>query len=160
MSAMDVDTEALRLRDAALQTLVDRLLATFDVGRCTLRLEHPHELFPVAIEARDAGVGSLIGDRTVDLRGQPVVEALSSGAGQVVQDDSAAASDDPAFQRMLVAYGGLAAQIVTAVRPGGRLRGIISLHELRGPRSWSAEEVDLAARAAVLAGAILEAPAR
>ena len=157
---MDVATETLRLRAAALQGLVGHLREAFDVGRCTLRLEHPDELFPVVHEACDAGVGSLIGDRTVDLRGQPVVEALTSGTGQVVQDDSAAASDDPAFQRMLVAYGGMAAQIVTAVRPDGELRGIISLHDLRAPRAWTAEEAEVARRAAVLAGAILQAPQR
>jgi GAF domain-containing protein len=160
MTAMDSVGEVLQLRDAALQTVIDELRASYDVGRCTLRLEHPDELFPVVVESRASGVGSLIGDRTVDLRGQPVVEALASGAGQVVQDDSAAASDDPAFQRMLVAYGGLAAQIVTAVRPGGRLRGIISLHELRGPREWTAPEIALAVRAAGLVGAIIEASDR
>ena len=55
--------------------------------------------------------------------------------------------------------GGMAAQIVTAVRPGGRLRGIISLHDLRAPRRWTAEETELARRAAALTAAILEAPA-
>lgn len=152
---MEIEAQLGALRAAALQAVVDGLRATFDVGRCTLRLEATGDGFGVAHEARVDGARSLIGDREVSLRGQPVVEALLSGEPQVVQDDSRTASDDPAFQRMLVSYGGLAAQIVTAVRVEGALRGIISLHELRRPRAWTPDERDLAARAAGLVGAIL-----
>jgi GAF domain-containing protein len=72
-----------------------------------------------------------------------VVEAILSGTEQVVQPDCAAASDDPAFQAMLVHYGDLAAQIVTPVKNGDELLGIISLHHLGGPREWSERELAL-----------------
>src|SRR4051794_19938080 len=125
------------------------------VGRCTLRLDIPDAVFPVVHEALAPGVGSLIGETSVVLKGQPVVEAMLSGVPQVVQDDCATASDDPAFQRMLGIYGGMAAQIVTAVRVDGELRGIVSLHELGGPRRWTDAETALAARGAGLVGAVL-----
>ncbi len=152
---MEADAALTEIRIALLQCLVSELRRSFVVGRCTLRLAAPDALFPVACEAREPGVGSLIGDTSVDLRGQPVVEELGSGAPQVVQDDCRTASSDAAFQHMLSAYGGLGAQIVTAVRVDGELRGIISLHHLGEPRTWTEDEQALAARAAALAGALL-----
>ena len=74
---------------------------------------------------------------------------------QVVQDDCAAAFDDPAFQAMLSVYGGLAAQIVTPVLREGRLEAILSLHQLGAPRRWTADEVATAARAAERVGELL-----
>lgn len=132
------------LRGAAFNALVEALRTTVAVERCTLRLDVAGEYFPVVHESRADGTGTLIGDRTVSLQGQPVVEAILAGAEQVVQPDCAAASDDPAFQAMLVHYGGLGAQIVTPARDGDVLLGIISLHHLAGPREWSARELAVA----------------
>jgi GAF domain-containing protein len=67
---------------------------------------------------------------------------------QVVQDDSRSAYPDEAFQHMLVAYGGLAAQIVTPVARNGRVEAILSLHQLGQPRAWTAEEIDACTEAA------------
>ncbi len=86
-------------------------------------------------------------ERTVDLRTQPVVLELQQGR-QVVQDDCRTAYDDPAFQAMLDAYGGLAAQIVTPVLDGDRLKAVVSLHQLGRPRTWTAEEIAAATEAA------------
>jgi hypothetical protein len=84
-----------------------------------------------------------------------VVEALLSGVDQVVQEDCATASDDPAFHRMRAAYGGLSAQIVTAVRDRDRLAGIVSVHVLGGTRRWTPLERGLARRAAHDIGRLL-----
>ena len=59
-----------------------------------------------------------------------------------MQDDCASAYDDPAFHRMRATYGGLAAQIVTPVLVGGRVAGIVSVHDLRSARHWTAAEVE------------------
>jgi GAF domain-containing protein len=131
----------LLLRAAAFDAIVAALREEVDVDRCTLRLDVAGEYFPVVHEARTPGTGTLIGDRKVSLQGQPVVETILAGAEQVVQPDCAAASDDPAFQAMLVHYGGLAAQIVTPVRDGPALLGVISLHHLGRPREWSEHEL-------------------
>lgn len=131
------------LRAAALDALVAGLRDQVDVDRCTLRLEVAGEYFPVVHEALTPGTGSLIGDRKVSLQGQPVVEAILAGAEQVVQPDCAVASEDPAFQAMLGHYGGLGAQIVTPVKNGDALLGIISLHHLGSPREWSERELAL-----------------
>src|SRR5436305_135432 len=106
------------LRAAALEAIVGSLREAVRVDRCTLRLEAPGDYFPVLHESRTPHAGTLIGDRKVPLQGQPVVEAILAGADQVVQPDTATASEDPAFQAMLIHYGGLGAQIVTPVREG------------------------------------------
>lgn len=143
------------LQDRALDAVVEELRLMFDIGRCTLRRERSEETFPVVHEALAAGVGSLIGDTKVDLRGQPVVRVLTESGSQVVQDDCRTAFADDAFQHMLDAYGGLGAQIVTPVHIDGDLRAIVSLHHLDGPRSWTAGEAELARDAAGLVGRII-----
>ena len=142
---LKVTSEAYeQLRAAALEAIISSVRAQVGVDRCTLRLEVPGEYFPVVHESRTPDARTLIGDREVPLQGQPVVETILSGVDQVVQPDTATASEDPAFRTMLRHYGGLGAQIVTPVRDHGRLLGIISLHHLGGPREWSKAEKDAA----------------
>lgn len=134
--------------------VVAALLAETAASRVTLRRDVPGEAaFPVVEEALAPGVGSLRGETSVHLPTQPVVLEVQAGR-QVVQDDCAHAYDDPAFQAMLGAYGGLAAQIVTPVTVEGRLVGILSVHQLGAPRVWSPDEIAAASRAAERLGAL------
>jgi GAF domain-containing protein len=137
------------------QEVVDDLLAATSASRCTLRRDVPGDFFPVTHEALAAGAPSIRNERTTDLRKAPAVRQLLETREQVVQDDCASAFDDPAFQRMLEAYGGLGAQVVTPVFVDGRLAAIVSLHQLGAPRRWSDEEVGLAREAAERVRALL-----
>jgi GAF domain-containing protein len=141
----------------SLQAVVEELLAATGASRCTLRQESDRDFFPVTNEALAPGAPSIRDERTTDLRNQPVVRELLETGEQVVQDDCARAFDDPGFQRMLAAYGGLAAQIVTPVFLDGRLAAIVSLHQLGEPRTWSEEERALARAAAERTRALLAA---
>ena len=133
---------------SALADVLRDLLETTRASRVTLRRDLPGaQRFPVVEEVLAPGVGSIRDETTVHLPSQPVVLEVQRGV-QVVQDDSARAFDDPAFLRMLEAYGGLAAQIVTPVMRAGRLEAILSLHQLGDPRAWTPEEVAAASRAA------------
>jgi GAF domain-containing protein len=135
--------------------ILEALLTATGASRVTLRQDLPGDYaFPVTHEALGDGVGSLRGERTVDLRKQPVILELQTGR-QVVQDDCRTAYDDPAFQKMLDAYGGLAAQIVTPVLDGDRLKAVVSLHQLGQPRVWTAEEIGAATEAAGRVGGLL-----
>jgi GAF domain-containing protein len=134
-----------------------RLLAESGASRVTLRRDVPgNRFFPVTDEALAPGVPSLRGEDSVDLRTQPVVHELRATGRQVVQDDCRAVVAEPEFERMLEVFGGLAAQIVTPVIAGGRLAGILSLHQLGRPRSWTEHEIALAAGAARDVAALLE----
>lgn len=133
---------------ASVSDVLAELLEATGASRVTLRRDVPGEQpFPVVEEALAPGVGSLRDERSVHLPTQPVVLEVQRGR-QVVQDDCAAAYDDPAFQAMLETYGGLAAQIVTPVLRDGRLEGILSLHQLGTPRRWTDEEVAATSRTA------------
>ena len=138
-----------------IEPILEELLAGTGASRVTLRQDVPGDYaFPVTHEALAPGVPSLREERTVELRTQPVVLELRQGR-QVVQDDCRRAFDDPAYQRMLETYGGLAAQIVTPVFRAGRLAAIVSLHQLGSPRRWTAEEIAAATRAAAKVGSLL-----
>lgn len=140
---------------AAVDEVLRDLLDSTRASRVTLRRDVPGETpFPVVAEALAPGVGSLRGERSVHLPSQPVVLEVQRGR-QVVQDDCATASDDPAFQRMLETYGGLAAQIVTPVLRHGTLEAILSLHQLGTPRRWTGDEIATATRAAARVGELL-----
>ena len=126
---------------STLAAVVERLRARTKASRVTLRQDLPGEhAFPVTHEALAHGVVSLMDERTVDLRTQPVVAELARGH-QVVQDDCRTAYDDAAFHRMRQAYGGLAAQIVTPVMRNEQLVAIVSVHQLGAPRTWTREEI-------------------
>ena len=81
------------LQAGALEAIVERLRLMFDIGRCTLRLDRPGERFPVVFESLGPEVGSLIGEATIDLRGQPVVTQITEEGTQVVQHDCRTAFD-------------------------------------------------------------------
>jgi GAF domain-containing protein len=117
--------------------VLETLRRNVRASRVTLR---QGEGFPVVAEAVAPGVASLRGERTVDLRTQPVALEVAAGR-QVVQDDSRSAYADPQYQRMLDAYGGIAAQIVTPVVRGGDVVAILSVHQLGEPRAWTEDEV-------------------
>jgi GAF domain-containing protein len=139
----------------ALDELLAELLVETRASRVTLRhnLSGPYA-FPVTHEALAPSTPSLREEHTVDLRAQPVVQELLAGR-QVVQDDCRTAYRDAAFQGMLDAYGGLAAQIVTPIFFDGRLEAILSLHQLKTPRRWTTEEIAAATRTAALVAELL-----
>jgi GAF domain-containing protein len=140
---------------AEIEDVLQALLNRTGASRVTLREDVPGDYaFPVTHEALAPGVGSLLGERTVDLRSQPVALEVAAGR-QVVQDDCAQAFDDPAFHRMRETYGGLAAQIVTPVLSDGRVAGIISLHQLGSPRRWTKEEIEACRAAATRVAELL-----
>ena len=133
---------------STLALVLEELLPTTRASRVTLRrdVDGPSP-FPVVEEVLAPGVGSLRNERTVHLPTQPVVREMERGR-QVVQDDCASSYDDPAFQAMLVTYGGLRAQIVTPIQVDGRLEAILSLHQLGASRRWTDDEIAAASAAA------------
>ena len=62
---------------------------------------------------------------------------------------------DVLARRDPVLYGGLAAQIVTPVVIGDRVAGIVSVHQLDGPRAWTAAEVEACTATAAEVGELL-----
>jgi GAF domain-containing protein len=149
------------LRAAATQAILDRVRIGLDVQRCTFRQPVQEAYaFPVTFESRAEGMRSLLGDFTIVQTGQPVIVKLLAERKQVVQEDCRIASTDPLFHKMLAHYGGMRAQVVTPFIVGDQLKGVLSVHELRDTRAWTAAEKALAAEAAALIGALFETEGR
>ena len=135
---------ALAADRVLLLVLLEDLLRATGASRVTLR---QGEDFPVVHEALAPGTTSIREEQTVDLRTQPVALEVAAGR-QVVQDDSRSAYDDPQFQHMLRAYGGVAAQIVTPVVRDGQVVAILSVHRLGVPYEWTEREIETCSEAA------------
>jgi GAF domain-containing protein len=125
---------------AQVEQLLERVRAELGVQRATIRLDVPGEVFPVRYEVLADGAAS-IRDAAVDMTRQPVPRVLAEHGGQVVQEDAAAAfPDDAAFHDMRERFGGMRAQIVTGCYRDGELVALLSVHDLRAPRSFGEEE--------------------
>jgi GAF domain-containing protein len=147
------------LRDAAVQAILDRLRPAMKAQRCTFRQDVvPGYAFAVAFESRDQEVRSLYGDFTIVQSGQPVIEKMLEERKQVVQGDCSIASDDPVFHVMLKHYGGMRSQIVTPLIEDNKFLGALSVHDLRGTRTWTSDEMKLAHDATYLIAALFRLP--
>jgi maleate isomerase len=137
---------------AALQGIVDELLAATGASRATLRLDSPPEYFPVVAEACAPGVRSLRGDTSVDLRNAPTFTAIRDELRIILQDDCLN-SVPPTPPEVIDLYG-VRAQMLAPVPAGGRLLGTMSVHEASGPRHWS--EADRQALESAVAAVLRE----
>ncbi|RYF35520.1 MAG: GAF domain-containing protein [Comamonadaceae bacterium] len=143
------------LRNAAIESILDQLRTQMDVQRCTFRQDVSTEVvFPVTHESRSPGTRSLVGDLTIVLNGQPVVEQMTRLRAQVVQNDTSIASDEPQFHRMLRHYGNMRSQIVTPLFDDTRLVGAVSVHDLCRTREWTSDEKAFAQEASRLLGLV------
>lgn len=118
--------------------IVRGLLARIKGGRVTLRLRDADGDFPVVAEACAPGVWSIRGDSSVDVNSASTVDHLRLHHGVLVQEDLATAS--PAPPRELIDVYGARAQMLGAVVSHGELVGIISVHQIAGPRRWRSHE--------------------
>jgi len=124
----------------SVQEILEELHSMTHASRVTLRRRHAGGFFGVTHEVLGPAVPSVRDERTVDLRTNAVAQRASGGE-QIVQHDCEAVSDDPEFRHMLAAYGGLSAQVVTPVRLGDTVEGLISVHQLRKARRWTPDEL-------------------
>ncbi|MEA2330125.1 MAG: hypothetical protein QOH58_263 [Thermoleophilaceae bacterium] len=123
---------------AALQGIVERLLADTGASRTTLRVDSPTEFFPVVAEACAPGVRSIRGDTSVDLKTAPTFMAIQDEQRIIVQDDCLH-SEPPTPQEVIDAYG-VRAQMLAPVALEGLLLGTMSVHQAGAPRRWSAAD--------------------
>ncbi len=119
------------------------------VQRATLRLPSTESVFPIAYEHCEPGTHSIRDTPRLDMSKQPVVLAMQAGASQVVEDDCNVTTDDPGYHEMREMFGGMQAQIVTANRDAdGDIVGLLSVHDLTAPRTWTEAEATRARAAA------------
>ena len=127
------------------EEIVEALLLAAGASRTTVRLDTPGAFFPVVAEARAPGIGSIAGDTSIDLRASPTFEFLDREQRLLIQSDLL--DSDVAPPPELIAQYGARAQMLAPVVSDGRLVGIISVHYVPGPRTWTAEDIAALERA-------------
>ena len=124
----------------AFQALTRELLERTGASRTTLRLDDtPGVEFPVKAEALTPGVNSIAGDNTIPIRASATFKWINRERRILVQEDLLTADPAPAAD-LMERYGGRA-QMLAPVEVGGELVGLVSVHYVPGPRSWTDEEI-------------------
>ena len=147
--------DRLAVPEPQLESAIGELRTETSSERCTLRLNVASDYaFPVICEALAPGVASLRDFRTLPQLDGPTFRRIRREKSMVVQNDcraAAAGADaefaEPYFRRLIELYGGMSAFIAAPVWIGKRLEGVISVHALGAPRTWSAADIQATANA-------------
>jgi len=119
------------------QAQLERLLAVTRASRTTLRVQADDGMYPVVGEARGEGINTLVGSE-IDIRSAATFHALDRDRELLVQDDLSRADPPPPAE--LIELYGARAQMLAPLERDGRLVGVISVHESKGPRAWTDDD--------------------
>ncbi len=117
------------------------LLQTIGASRTTLRLDDARYGFhidDVVAEALAPGENSLRGQTSINQRAAATAQWVEKNRRLLVQGDLS--SGEPRAPEALIKLYGVRAQMLAPVEREGRLDGWISVHEARGPRSWTEQD--------------------
>jgi maleate isomerase len=126
---------------ACFDAILSELLTTIGASRTTLRLDDARYGFhidDVGAEALAPGENSLRGQTSINQRAAATAQWVEKNRRLLVQSDLS--SGEPRAPDALIRLYGVRAQMLAPVERGGRLDGWISVHEARGPRSWTEQE--------------------
>jgi gluconolactonase len=139
---------------ADLQSLADEARERLDAGRVTIRVDdEPGREFPVKAESLAHGLQPIAADRLTGIRASETFRWVDRERRPLVQDDIAASPVAPA--PALVERYGARAQMLAPIVRGGETVGLLSVHEGRGTRAWTDDEVAAVAAAAARVTALL-----
>jgi GAF domain-containing protein len=132
-----------------LEDAISDLRSRTSSERCTLRLNVAGDYaFPVVCEALAPGVASLRDFRELPQLDGPTFRRIRREKSMVVQNDcraAAAGADEefaePYFLQLIELYGGMSAFIAAPVWIGEQLEGVISVHALGAPRTWTPADI-------------------
>jgi GAF domain-containing protein len=128
------------------QRTAEELLFASGGSRVTIRLDLPNDSFPVVAEAVTHGARHVKGRSVMrDLRRAATVQHLERTQEILVQNDLQNA-DPPVPAAAIELYQARAQMLAPLIRDG-KLTGIISIHEIRGPVDWSEEQIEALRRA-------------
>jgi len=123
------------------QKIAAELLFASGGSRVTIRLDLPNDNFPVVAEAVTHGARHIKGDTAIgDLRRVATVKHLERTHEILVQNDLDNA--DPPVPRELIELYQARAQMLAPLVRDGKLAGIISVHDIRGPLEWNQQQIE------------------
>jgi maleate isomerase len=142
---------------ARLDELLERLLATVQASRTTVRLDVPAwgvSVNDVIAEARAPGVRSIRGDTSLDQRALATVKFLDERREPLVQPDFASTEHAPPPE--LISVYDVKAQMLAPLVDRDELVGWVSVHYNPSVREWTAAEVAALTAAATEAHDVIE----
>jgi maleate isomerase len=139
-----------------LQAIADKLQVATGAGRTTIRLDVQGDFFPVAAETLTPGARSFRDYSMAWVKDSPtpIYDVVSRERKMLVQIDCT--TDERPPPNEIVDDYGVRAQMLAPVVRGDRLVGIVAVHELRGPRHWTAEDIAALELAVKQVGQLLE----
>ena len=118
--------------------LAKGLLDATSAGRTTIRVIDSDGGFPVVAEATARGVRPIRDTTDIDLHKAETVVHIKRTHEPLLQEDLEHAI--PQVPRQLIELYGVKAQMLGPVVVSGTLVGIVSVHDVAGPREWSTED--------------------
>lgn len=142
--------------EAVLHEILGELISDVGASRCTVRLDLPERGLAVnapAAEAVATGVSSVASDTDLDQWSLATVQWLELHKRILLQDDLS--STELQVPAVLTDTWGVKAQMLGPIVRADRLVGWISVHQVGGPRHWSAEDEAALSRAVDRVGEVL-----
>lgn len=130
--------------ESVIEPILEDLRRETDVFRTVLRLESPHETFPVLAEALGPGAETTRGPLPYDLLQVDTVKFLVDTRQILVQNDC---YGEPKPPPSLMEEEGVGAQILAPLQREGRIIGILAAHHAGESRNWTVQDVVYIVRA-------------
>ena len=135
----------------AFRGIVDRLRRDTGASRTTIRVDCAPldlEMETVAVESLDHGAKAIEGKRTPGMRDSAAPSWLRRNRRTFVMEDCLNPwAPEVAPEDYVIDLYGIRSEMVAGIFRGDDMIGIVSVHYVKGPRSWSDGEVAMIERA-------------
>jgi maleate isomerase len=129
---------------ARFEAVLQALLGAASASRTTLRIDLPrfglHVNAPAA-EALAPGVHSIKDRTSLDQRNAVAVKWLEAHRRVFVENDCLHTTPDVAPEPEVTGAYGIRSEMVAPILRGNALIGWVSVHDTRGPRRWTQQEI-------------------
>jgi len=132
------------------EAILEELLKETNASRTTLRIDLPQfglDVNAPAAEALAPGVHSIKNKTSLDQRKAVAVRWLDKNRRVFIENDCLNTTPDVAPEKEVTDVYGIRSEMVAPIVRRDYLLGWISVHDVRGPRNWTASEVAAIERA-------------
>lgn len=126
------------------EAILEELLKETNASRTTLRIDLPQfglDVNAPAAEALAPGVHSIKNKTSLDQRKAVAVRWLDKNRRVFIENDCLNTTPDVAPEKEVTDVYGIRSEMVAPIVRRDYLLGWISVHDVRGPRNWTASEV-------------------
>jgi GAF domain-containing protein len=139
---------------ATFQSICESLLVESGASRAVVQVARADGRLPFVAEAVTHGAQQMRNDTPdADLVDTSLLGRLAADRQAIAQESLDA---DPAVPRDIVDRYGARARVVAPVLREGRVAALVSIHDTRGPRRWTAEALQAVTQATLAVQALLD----